>query len=69
MEGGRQDRSRAYEQGTHEGQESAPDKTVRKHKAVVLTHNLIAASISEKYDFGDLRSDLQRKLPHICSGT
>jgi len=31
--------------------------------------NLIAASISEKYDCGDLRSDLLGKLPHICFGT
>jgi len=31
--------------------------------------DLIAASISGKYDFGDLRSDLQRKLSHIGFGT
>ena len=31
--------------------------------------DLIAASIFEKYDFGDLRSDLQGKLLHSCTGT
>ena len=29
----------------------------------------IAASVSEKYDLGDLRSDLQQKILHNCSGT
>ena len=30
--------------------------------------NFIAVSISGKFDFGDLRSDLQRKLLQICTG-
>jgi len=35
---------------------------------LLLLHSLIAASISGKYDFGDLRSDSQQKLLHNCSG-
>ena len=51
------------------GSPAQPLLSARHCPVLALCSSLIAASISEKYDCGDLRSDLQRKLPHICSGT